>query len=71
VTPFAMKLRASSRPTIGSAIEVVNYEADDQKRSLDLDWRLVIGETRHQVLKCRIERQCKQWKIMDLEPGAP
>jgi len=62
---------------IGSTIEVVNDEGDDQKRSLDLDWLLVISEknsgngtneTRRQVLKCRIERQGKQWKIAALEP---
>jgi hypothetical protein len=62
---------------IGSTIEVVNDEGDDQKRSLDLDWLLVISEknsgngrkeTRRKVLKCRIERQGKQWKIVALEP---
>lgn len=62
---------------VGSTIEVVNDEGDDQKRSLDLDWLLVIGEknsvngtkeTRRRVLKCRIERQGKQWKIRALEP---
>jgi hypothetical protein len=62
---------------VGSTIEVVNDEGDDQKRSLDLDWLLVIGEknsvngtkeTRRRVLKCRIERQGKQWKIVALEP---
>jgi hypothetical protein len=62
---------------VGSTIEVVNDEGDDQKRSLDLDWLLVISEkntgngakeTRRQVLKCRIERQGKQWKIVALEP---
>jgi hypothetical protein len=62
---------------VGSTIEVVNDEGDDQRRSLDLDWLLVISEknsangkkgTRRQVLKCRIERQGKQWKIVALEP---
>ena len=62
---------------VGSSIEVVNDEGDDQKRSLDLDWLLVISEknsgngqseTRRRVLKCHIERQGKQWKITALEP---
>jgi hypothetical protein len=62
---------------VGSTIEVVNDEGNDQKRSLDLDWLLVISEknsrngaqqTRRQVLKCRIERRGKQWKITALEP---
>jgi hypothetical protein len=63
---------------VGSTIEVVNDEGDEQKRSLDLDWLLVISEknssngtneTRRKVLKCRIERQGKQWKITALEPA--
>jgi hypothetical protein len=62
---------------VGSTIEVVNDEGDNQKRLLDLDWLLVISEknsgsgqreTRRRVLKCRIERQGKQWKITALEP---
>jgi hypothetical protein len=62
---------------VGSTIEVVNDEGDDQKRSLDLDWLLVISEknsangqteTRRRVLKCQVERQGKQWKITALEP---
>ena len=62
---------------VGSTIEVVNDEGDDQKRSLDLDWLLVISEknsgngqteTRRRVLKCQVERQGKQWKITGLEP---
>ena len=61
---------------VGSTIEVVNDQGDEQRRSLDLDWLLVISEknsdsgqreTRRQVLKCRIERQGKQWKIVALE----
>ena len=62
---------------VGSTIEVVNDEGDGQRRSLDLDWLLVISEknsangtneTRRKVLKCRIERHGKQWKITALEP---
>jgi len=62
---------------VGSTIEVVNDEGDERKRSLDLDWLLVISEknsangtneTRRKVLKCRIERHGKQWKITALEP---
>ena len=62
---------------VGSTIEVVNDEGDGQKRSLDLDWLLVISEknsgsgpreTRRRVLKCRIERQGRQWKIVALDP---
>src|SRR5689334_18580498 len=60
---------------VGSTIEVVNDQGDGQKRSLDLDWLLVISEknsdsgqreTRRRILQCRIARQGKQWKITAL-----
>jgi hypothetical protein len=62
---------------VGSTIEVVNDEGDGQRRSLDLDWLLVISEknsdsgkkeTRRRILQCRIARQGKRWKITALEP---
>jgi len=62
---------------VGSTIEVVNDQGDERKRSLDLDWLLVISEknsangkmeTRRRLLKCRVERQGRQWKITALEP---
>jgi hypothetical protein len=62
---------------VGSSIEIVSDEGDDQKRMLQLDWLLIATEkgavnstqqTRRQVVKCRIERQGKQWRITALEP---
>jgi len=59
---------------VGSTIEVVNDAGDDRKRTLELDWVLSItGENagatqRREIVKCRIEKQGKQWKITSLEP---
>jgi hypothetical protein len=55
---------------VGSAIEVVNDEGDNQKRTLELDWLLSITDvgSRRQIVKCRIERRSKEWKIVALEP---
>ncbi len=55
---------------VGSAIEIVSDEGDDQKRSLELDWVLEIEgqQPRRKIVKCRIERQGKKWKIVALEP---
>ncbi len=62
---------------VGSSIEVVNDEGDNQKRTLELDWLLVTSEkaanhgtgiSRRQIVKCRIERRGKQWKITAFEP---
>ena len=62
---------------VGSSIEVVNDEGDNQKRTLELDWLLITSEkaanhsngiSRRQIVKCRIERRGRQWKITAFEP---
>jgi hypothetical protein len=62
---------------IGSTIEVVTDEGDDQKRTVELDWLLLVTqkdavngsqETRRRIVKCRLERRGKRWKITALEP---
>lgn len=62
---------------VGSSIEVVSDEGDNQKRTLALDWVLVntekaanhgTGIARRQIVKCRIERRGKQWKITAFAP---
>jgi hypothetical protein len=55
---------------IGSTIDVITDEGNDQKRSFQLDWLLTIDESepRRQVVKCELEKQGKNWKITRLEP---
>ena len=62
---------------IGSTIEVVTDEGDDEKRTVALDWLLVISEkntvngdqqTRRQIVKCTLARQGKQWRITSVAP---
>ena len=55
---------------VGSTIEVVNDEGDNQKRTLELDWLLSITGVgqRRQIVKCKIEHQGKEWKITALDP---
>jgi len=55
---------------IGSTIDVIRDEGDDQKRTLDLDWLLKIDtdNPRRQVVQCQVEKQGKKWKITKLEP---
>ncbi len=62
---------------VGSTIEVVSDEGDDQIRSVELDWLLLATrkdainsaqETRRRVVKCRLERHGKRWKITRLDP---
>jgi len=62
---------------VGSTIEVVTDEGDDEKRTVALDWLLVTSEknvvngdqqTRRRIVKCRVERREKQWRITGLDP---
>jgi hypothetical protein len=63
---------------VGSTIEVIADEGDGQRRTVELDWLLITTEkfainsspeTRRGVIKCRLERRGKQWKISALTPA--
>jgi hypothetical protein len=55
---------------IGSTIDVISDEGDDQKRTLELDWLLKTDtdEPRRQIVKCQVEKQGKKWRVTRLEP---
>jgi hypothetical protein len=62
---------------VGSTIEEITDQGDDHKRTVELDWLLILSQkgapnspqqTRRQSVKCTVERQGKQWKITALEP---
>lgn len=63
---------------VGATIEENTDKGDDQKRTVELDWLLILSQkgatnspqqTRRQVVKCTVERRGKQWKITALEPA--
>jgi hypothetical protein len=63
---------------VGATIEEISDEGDDQKRTVALDWLLILKQkgatnspqlTRRQMVKCTVERRGKQWKITALEPA--
>jgi murein L,D-transpeptidase YcbB/YkuD len=62
---------------VGSTIEVVTDEGNDEKRMVSLDWLLVTSDknavngnqqTRRRIVKCTLERQGKRWRITALTP---
>jgi len=62
---------------VGATIEQITDEGDDHKRTVELDWLLILSQkgavnspqqTRRQVVKCTVERRGKRWKITALEP---
>jgi hypothetical protein len=59
-----------TRGKVGTVIEVLADEGDDQKRMLQLDWLLEIEDQqpRRKIVKCTIERGKAGWKITALDP---
>jgi hypothetical protein len=62
---------------VGATIEEITDDGDDRKRTVELDWLLILKQknatnspqqTRRQIVKCTVERRGKQWKITALEP---
>jgi hypothetical protein len=62
---------------VGSTIEEITDVGDDQKRTVEMDWLLILTQkgvanspqqTRRQGVKCTVERRGKYWKITALEP---
>jgi hypothetical protein len=62
---------------VGATIEEITDEGDDQKRTVALDWLLILKQkgasngpqqTRRQIVKCTVERRGKHWKVTALEP---
>lgn len=60
-----------------SSIAPVTDEGDNQKRTLELDWLLGVDSqddpgvrttSRRGIVKVRVEREGKNWKIVSLEP---
>jgi len=61
---------------IVAAIDVIEDKGDDQTRTVQVDWLLQIRsreETgplvrRRELVKCRLERIKKKWKVASLDP---
>ena len=64
------EIEALAMMDVGSAIEVVSDEGDEQKRDVELDWVLEVGDQRARrgIVKCRVERRGKKWKVVGLDP---
>ena len=67
---FAENVRAlTSRNNLSSSIEITAQEGSDAVQNVELEWLLDIGGVRRQaVVKCRLERKKKQWRIVALDP---
>lgn len=61
---------ALANADVESTIEFNSDEGDDRARKIQLDWVLRIngGRPRHELVDCRMEKQGKKWKIIELRP---
>ncbi|MCU1275976.1 MAG: hypothetical protein JWO48_3407 [Bryobacterales bacterium] len=59
-----------------SSIDVLKQEGNNEEQTVELDWFLQIRsreetgplERRRQIVKCRLRRTKKKWKVVSLEP---
>jgi hypothetical protein len=75
---FAANVNAlATQNALSNAIEIVSQKGDDRAQLVELDWLLEIsgrGQSllflrREVIVKCRLERQKKKWRIVALEPA--
>jgi hypothetical protein len=62
----------TARDAVVSTIEIISDkgDSDNRQRTMELDWILSVetDNPRRQIVKIRIERQGKKWKITALDP---
>ena len=81
---LAGSIRAlATQNAVSCSIEIASQKGDDRTQEVEVQWLLEIkgiGEsgvavTREAVVKCKLERQKKKWRIVMLDPigffGAP
>jgi hypothetical protein len=75
---FAANVNAlAAQNALTNSIEIVSRKDDDRVQVVELDWLLEIrgkGESllfvrREVIVKCRVERQKKKWRIVAFEPA--
>lgn len=64
------------RSDLESTLDPVSNDGDDRARDLSVDWQLriinagtgVTSTRREELIKCRVEKQGRKWRIVSLEP---
>ena len=69
---FAENVRAlAAQGKLSSSIEITSQEGSGESQSAELEWVLDMGGVRRQaIVKCRLERKRKQWRIVAIEPAS-
>jgi hypothetical protein len=76
---FAAAIEAlATQNSLSNSIEITKQEGDDRVQVVELDWLLEItGKSdshvfvrREALVKCRLERRKKKWRIVAIDPPA-
>ena len=67
----------ATQNALSNSIEIVSQTGDDRVQDVELDWLLEIsgkGQSRvfvrrEVIVKCRLERQKKKWRVVALDPA--
>lgn len=75
---FAANIYAlTTQNALSNSIEIISQKGDNRAQVVELDWLLTIsGQGQSQIfvhrealVKCRLERQKKKWRIVALDPA--
>jgi hypothetical protein len=75
---FAANIYAlATQNALSNSIDIITQKGDDRVQDVELDWLLDISGTgqsqvfvrRELMVKCRLERQKKKWRIVALDPA--
>jgi hypothetical protein len=66
----------ATQNAVSCSVEIVSQKGDDHAQEVELEWLLeikgigqsAVSETREGVVKCKLERQKKKWRIVALDP---
>jgi hypothetical protein len=63
-------VEALANADVASTIEIAKDEGSEQSRIVELDWMIRIDQARprREIVRCKIEKQGKNWKIISFEP---
>ena len=63
-------VEALANAEVSSTLEIAKDEGDERARVVELDWLIRIDQARprREIVRCKIEKQGKKWKMTSFEP---
>jgi hypothetical protein len=63
-------VEALANSDVSSTLEIAKDEGNERTRVVELDWMIRIDQARprREIVRCKIEKQGKKWKVTSFEP---